>query len=66
MSEQEQQATSEGGIGQSASTGGLGISASEEKQCDHSYKCTYEGMDGERYRCTKCGDTYYLDYDEIR
>lgn len=36
------------------------------KKCDHDYKCTYEGMDGERYRCTKCGDSYYLDYEEMK
>ena len=36
------------------------------KECEHDYKCTYDGMDGERYRCTKCGDSYYLDYDEMR
>lgn len=34
--------------------------------CDHDYECTYEGMDGERHRCTKCRDSYFLDYDEMR
>ena len=25
-----------------------------------------EGMDGERYRCKKCGHSYYLDYEEMK
>lgn len=29
-------------------------------------KCTYEGMDGERYRCDVCGRSYFLDYEEMR
>ena len=29
-------------------------------------KCTYEGMDGERYRCDRCGESYFLDYEEMR
>jgi hypothetical protein len=29
-------------------------------------KCTYEGMDGERYRCTVCGESYFLDYEEMK
>lgn len=29
-------------------------------------KCTYEGMDGERYRCEACGCSYFLDYEEMR
>ena len=29
-------------------------------------KCTYEGMDGERYRCERCGESYFLDYDNMR
>jgi hypothetical protein len=29
-------------------------------------KCTYDGMDGERYRCEVCGESYFLDYDEMR
>jgi transposase-like protein len=24
------------------------------------------GMSGERYRCEVCGESYYLDYDEMR
>lgn len=36
------------------------------QQCDHKYECTYEGMDGESYRCEKCGHRYFLDYDEMR
>jgi len=33
--------------------------------CPH-LKCTYEGFDGERYRCEVCGESYFLDYDEMR
>lgn len=29
-------------------------------------KCTYEGMDGERYRCAVCGESYYLDYEDMK
>jgi len=29
-------------------------------------KCTYEGFDGERYRCEVCGCSYFLDYEEMR
>jgi hypothetical protein len=29
-------------------------------------KCTYEGMDGERYRCAVCGASYFLDYEEMK
>ena len=29
-------------------------------------RCTYEGMDGERYRCDRCGESYFLDYEEMR
>ena len=29
-------------------------------------KCTYEGMDGERYRCSRCDHSYFLDYEEMR
>lgn len=29
-------------------------------------KCTHEDADGERYRCEVCGESYYLDYDEIK
>lgn len=34
--------------------------------CQHTYECTYEGMDGERYRCSKCGESYFLDYEEMK
>ena len=27
--------------------------------------CTYEGFDGERYRCAVCGESHFLDYDEM-
>jgi hypothetical protein len=29
-------------------------------------KCTYEGMDGERYRCEVCRQSYFLDYEEMK
>ena len=29
-------------------------------------KMTYEGFDGERYRCKVCGESYFLDLDEMR
>ena len=34
-------------------------------------KCTnmkpaYEGWDGERYRCEVCGQSYFLDYEEMK
>ena len=28
-------------------------------------ECTYEGFDGERYRCKRCGESYFLDYGEM-
>ena len=29
-------------------------------------KCTNEGWDGERYRCEVCGESYFLDYEEMK
>lgn len=29
-------------------------------------ECTSETMHGERYRCDQCGESYFIDYDEIR
>jgi hypothetical protein len=29
-------------------------------------KNTYEGFDGERWRCNVCGESFFLDYDEMR
>lgn len=29
-------------------------------------KNTYEGYDGERYRCEVCGESFFLDYDEMK
>jgi len=29
-------------------------------------KETYGDMSGERYRCATCGETYYLDYEEMK
>lgn len=28
--------------------------------------CIQEDMRGERYRCTKCGEGFYLDYEEMK
>lgn len=39
--------------------------ASHQIKCPN-LKCAYEGMDGERYRCEVCGESYFLDYDEMR
>ena len=37
----------------------------EDTRCPN-IKCTYEGMDGERYRCETCGASFYLDYEEMK
>jgi hypothetical protein len=29
-------------------------------------RCSYAGMDGERYRCAVCGESYFLDYEEMK
>ena len=29
-------------------------------------KGTYDGFDGERYRCERCGASYFLDYEEMK
>jgi len=29
-------------------------------------KNIYEGYDGERWQCEVCGESFYLDYDEMR
>lgn len=29
-------------------------------------KCAYEGFDGERYRCDVCGESFFLEYEEMR
>lgn len=29
-------------------------------------KETYSGFDGERYRCDRCGESYFLDYEEMK
>jgi hypothetical protein len=34
-------------------------------QCPN-LQCTYESMDGERWGCEVCGESYYLDYEEMR
>ena len=41
------------------------VQAGGPKMCEH-LKCTYEGMDGERYRCDVCGRSYFLDYEDMR
>jgi len=28
--------------------------------------CVYEGWDGERYRCSVCGEGYFIDYEEMK
>ena len=59
-----------------ASNDQLGLDA-EARKCAQGYtrgsldrcanmRCTYEGMDGERYRCDRCGESYFLDYEEMR
>jgi hypothetical protein len=42
-----------------------GYTSPELMKCEN-MKCTYEGMDGERYRCEWCGQSFYLDYEEMR
>ena len=37
----------------------------EDTRCPN-IKCTYEGMDGERYRCEVCGASFFLDYEEMK
>jgi hypothetical protein len=41
------------------------VSREDKARCPN-VRCTYEGMDGERYRCDLCGYSYFLDYDEMR
>ena len=41
------------------------VQAGGPKMCTN-LKCTYEGMDGERYRCDVCGRNYFLDYEEMK
>jgi hypothetical protein len=33
---------------------------------EHDYQPTYESFDGERHRCSKCGDSYFLDYEDMK
>ena len=51
------------------SSNGLGVSVLKRcdlgMRCEH-LRCTYEGMDGERYRCDRCGKSVFLDYEEMR
>ena len=37
----------------------------ENNKCPN-MRCTSETMNGERYRCEVCGESYYLDYEEMR
>ena len=41
------------------------MTATMPTSCPH-IKCTYEGFDGERWRCDLCGQSFYLDYDDMR
>lgn len=34
--------------------------------CRHCEEVSSLRMDGERYECKRCGDSYFLDYEEIR
>lgn len=36
-----------------------------DNPCPH-LKETGGGMSGERYRCDRCGESFFLDYDEMR
>ena len=41
------------------------------KTCNDITKCenmknTYNGFEGERYRCNVCGESYFLDYEEMK
>ncbi len=38
----------------------------EQKDACPFVKETYSDMEGERYRCSKCGYSYYLDYEDMR
>ncbi len=37
----------------------------EDTRCPN-IQCTYEGMDGERWRCEVCGASFWLDYEEMK
>lgn len=48
-----------------------GDRAKQPPECNDGRSCpnlknTYEGHDGERYRCEVCGMSYWLDYDKTR
>lgn len=42
--------------------------AKQKIDCQSEKRCTYEGMDGERWECTVtgCGYSYFLDYEEMK
>ena len=44
----------------------LALGCTDPDRCKHCKEVPSTSMDGERYKCEKCGDTYYLDYDEMR
>lgn len=44
----------------------LALGCTDPVRCKHCKEVPSTSMDGERYECEKCGDTYYLDYDEMR
>lgn len=41
------------------------MTATMPTACPH-IKCVYEGYDGERWSCDLCGQSFYLDYDDMR
>jgi hypothetical protein len=52
-------------IASSLSAGCLSAHPDKNDECEY-MKCTYEGMDGERYRCERCGQSYFLDYEDMK
>lgn len=42
-----------------------GLEGTKRVDCPN-VKETHSDMSGERYRCEKCGYSYYLDYEEMR
>lgn len=41
------------------------LGCTDVMKCPH-MKEVGGGFDGERYRCDRCGESYYLDYEEMR